>query len=591
MRILVLEDTISVSKFLKKRLEREGHEVVIVENGEQGFVAATSWMFDLFLTDMMMPHWDGTKFIQAMETVCPDLPIIVFSAMEPEEVKRQLKGYDNVIDILSKSGDIQKLWDVVSAISKRSYQTIRKLARIVCTVGPACNDAGTLGQMILSGMDVARLNFSHGAYDQHLANISAVREAEAAWSKTVAILQDLCGPKIRTGPMAGDGIELVPGQTVTIQAEPLEGTAGCFSTIVPSILSDLRVGHPILLDDGLMQLLVEEEGEEEVVCRVVVGGLLKSNKGMNLPETKINMPSVTEKDRRDLAWGLEHGVDFVALSFVREASEIIEIKEIIRKKGSKAGVVAKIEKPEAVENIDSIIEAADAIMIARGDMGVELAASRVPGIQRDIIRKCWDSNTPVITATQMLDSMTTNYRPTRAEVTDVSTAIREGTDAVMLSGETAAGVDPVNVVRTMSSIVSEEEKHNSLSPDDWQRMIKQDSLNPGITAGTTLADSTAIAIVDFDGAFYRHLSKWIRNRVLFLITDSAEVARQSCLMHGVIAIIVKERLPIDMMIPTFIEEVHRRGYVSREETVTIVEGAGELHGGVTQVGAIHIVKV
>ena len=191
----------------------------------------------------------------------------------------------------------------------------------------------------------------------------------------------------------------------------------------------------------------------------------------------------------------------------------------------------------------------------------------------------------------MLDSMTTNYRPTRAEVTDVSTAIREGTDAVMLSGETAAGVDPVNVVRTMSSIVSEEEKDNLLSPDDWQRMIRQETLNPGITAATTLADSKAIALIDFDGDFYRHLSKWIRNRVLFLITDSAEVARQSCLMHGVIAIIFKERLPIDMMIPAFVEEVHRRGFVSREDTVTIVEGAGDLNVGIKQVGAIHIVKV
>lgn len=591
MRILVLEDTVSVSKFLKGRLERDGHEVVMVENGEQGFVAATSRIFDLFLTDMMMPHWDGAKFIQAMDTVCPDLPIIVFSSMETEEVKRQLEGYENVVAILSKSGDTQKLWDAVGAISKRSYQTIRKLARIVCTVGPACNDAATLGQMILSGMNVARLNFSHGTYDQHLANIRSIREAESTWTRTVAILQDLCGPKIRTGPMAGDGVELVPGQSVTIQAEPVEGTAERFSTIVPSILADLRVGHSILLDDGLMQLLVEEEGAAEVVCRVVIGGLLKSSKGMNLPETKINMPSVTEKDRRDLAWGLKHGVDFVALSFVREADEVLEIKEIIRQKGSKASVVAKIEKPEAVENIDAIIEAADVIMIARGDMGVELAASRVPGIQRNIIQKCWNSNTPVITATQMLDSMTTNYRPTRAEVTDVSTAIREGTDAVMLSGETAAGVDPVNVVRTMSSIIAEEEKDNLLSPDDWQRMIRQETLNPGITAATTLADSKAIAIIDFDGDFYRHLSKWIRNRVLFLITDSAEVARQSCLMHGVIAIIFKERLPIDMMIPAFVEAVHRRGFVSHEETITIVEGAGDLNGGVKQVGAVHIVKV
>jgi pyruvate kinase len=369
---------------------------------------------------------------------------------------------------------LKALFKQLASIPRQTHTSVNKKAKIVCTIGPASNTSEILGKMILAGMDVARLNFSHGSYEAHEATLLAVREAEKTWEKPIAVLQDLCGPKIRTGPMRDGAIRLLAGEVLVIQAEPVEGTADRISTITPEIIADLKVGDPVLLDDGLLELRVLKEGKDEVHCEVMTGGTLKSSKGINLPQTSLSLPSITEKDWQDLDWGLNHSIDYVALSFVRSAEDIWRIKKYIKAAGKRnLKVVAKIEKPEAVQNIREIIEVADAIMIARGDMGVELPAARVPRIQERIIQLCWEMNTPVITATQMLDSMTTNARPTRAEVTDVSMAIKQGTDAVMLSQETATGIDPVNVVRTMASIICEEERMISPVPRisrNWRRM-------------------------------------------------------------------------------------------------------------------------
>lgn len=435
MRILVLEDSRPNQMLVKARLEKAGHQVELVANGHQGFVLATSSTYDIVISDIGMPHWDGFKFIEAMQVVCPQLPIVIISsACEDDDVCRRLLRYGNVIDFLPKPFDFERLFEILSRVRVQTHDSMNKMARIVCTVGPSCNTAEILGKMMLAGMDVARLNFSHGSYEQHELNLKAIRQAEENWGRPVAVLQDLCGPKIRTGQMQEGGVQLRAGKHLIIQADDCVGTSERISTILPEIIPDLKIGDPVLVDDGLLELRVIREGRNEVLCEVVSGGLLKSSKGMNLPASNLSLPSITEKDWRDLDWALNHSIDYVALSFVRTAEDILSIKEHIKKSGKRdLRVVAKIEKPEAVNHIREIIEVTDAVMIARGDMGVELPAARVPRIQQEIIRLCWEHNTPVITATQMLDSMTTNSRPTRAEVTDVSMAIKEGTDAVMLS--------------------------------------------------------------------------------------------------------------------------------------------------------------
>lgn len=593
MRILVLEDAKSTQLLVKKRLEKMEHEVDAVDNGHQGFKLATGNSYDVIISDIRMPHWDGFKFIEAMQVVSPHLPIIIVtSADQDEDVVERLDGYPNVMALLPKPFDFNILFDLLSNIQEQSHGGIQKKARIVCTIGPASSDPSTLGKMIIAGMDVVRLNFSHGDYDQHERSLRAVRNAEQNWNKPIAVLQDLCGPKIRTGRMEGGQIELVAGKTVAIQKEEIEGNPSAFSTIAPEILDDLRIGDPILLDDGLLELKVVRKDEFEVVCEVVIGGTLKSSKGMNLPATPLSLPSVTEKDWQDLEWALDHSVDYVALSFVRDAAEIQEIKEYIANSGKRdLRVVAKIEKPEAVNNIREIIEVSDAIMIARGDMGVELPAAKVPRIQQEIIKLCWQMNTPVITATQMLDSMTINSRPTRAEVTDVSTAIGEGTDAVMLSQETATGIDPVNVVRTMASIICEEERFSDLNADQYEALLQDTESNPALTTVASIRSTSATMLFDPDGKLYPVLSKWNRRIPSILVTRSLHVARHASLYKNIIPIIIREDLPRDEMVFKAIEMAVKMGGVRENDLISIVEGERLTKGGIDQQGIVQLVRV
>ncbi len=594
MRILIIEDSKLISLQMQRQLEKKGHNVDVADNGKQGFLLATSKHYDVFLTDLFMPQWNGYKFVEAMEVVNPNVPIIVISgSFSSDEIDIKLKPFPNVIALLDKPIDYDILFTHLGALKKQSSDSVRKMGRIVCTIGPASDTTDMIGKMIVAGMDVARLNFSHGTYEQHEKTLNNIREAEKMWGKPVAVLLDLCGPKIRTGKMQGEGATLEPGNTIRIIATPVEGTSECISTISPEVMPDLRVGDPVLLDDGLMELKVVSEGKDEVVCEVIVGGLLKSSKGINLPQTTLTLPSLTAKDEADLQWGLDHSIDYVALSFVRSPVEIIDVKTIIATSGKRdIRVIAKIEKPEAVEQIKDIIDATDAIMIARGDMGVELAAARVPRIQQEIIRLCWHKNKPVITATQMLDTMTYNFRPTRAEVTDVSVAVKEGTDAVMLSGETATGVDPVNVVRTMASIICEEEIYRGDRSDDRVVMDPLErKANPAIIAASSLSMVAATMLIDIKGTLYPEISKWNRKVPNIIVTNSLHVARHAALYKNIVPIIIRETLSRDEMVFKAIATAKEWGYLSLKDILCVVEGGRQTQGGIQQLGAFQLMSI
>ena len=328
-----------------------------------------------------------------------------------------------------------------------------KRTKIVATLGPASSDKEILRQMFLEGLNVCRMNFSHGAHEIHAGIIKTIRELNAETGLNVAILADLQGPKIRTNDMTDNGVVLVNGAKVIIVTEKIVGTADRFSINYSKLPADVHPGERILLDDGKLILeVVKTDGIAEIEAVVIHGGILSSKKGVNFPNTKISMPSLTEKDKEDLAFALEQNVDWIGLSFVRNARDIIELKHIISQNHGKAKVVAKIEKPEAIDDIDEIVLASDALMVARGDLGVEVPYERVPLIQKMLIKKCALHAKPIIVATQMMESMITNITPSRAEVNDVANAVLDGADAVMLSGETSIGNHPIEVIKTISMI-------------------------------------------------------------------------------------------------------------------------------------------
>lgn len=324
--------------------------------------------------------------------------------------------------------------------------------KIVCTIGPASEGPETIRALIRAGMNVARLNFSHGALDEHLQRINNLREAAAEQGANLALLLDIQGPKIRVGRLKSGPVELIPGQEYTLTVEPYEGDETKIHVDYPHLNRDLRPGSVIYIDDGLLELRVQAVKGPDVICHVVVGGELNSRKGLSLPGVDVDLPPITNEDAAHIRFGVKHGVDFVAASFVRRGEHVEAVRRIVQEAGGSQHIIAKIESSAGLRNIDEIVAAADGIMVARGDLGVEIAAEEVPLAQRMLIRKCNLAGKPVITATQMLDSMIRNPRPTRAEVTDVSNAIFEGTDCVMLSGETAMGRYPIKAVQVMDRI-------------------------------------------------------------------------------------------------------------------------------------------
>ncbi|MBN8826804.1 MULTISPECIES: pyruvate kinase [unclassified Spirosoma] len=333
-----------------------------------------------------------------------------------------------------------------------------KKTKIVATIGPASETKEQLLALAKAGVNVFRLNFSHGTHEDHLMRLNRIREINQEYNLNLCVLQDLQGPKIRIGNVENkDGVIIVPGQELVFTNDDIMGTAERVSTPYKDMYKDVHPGERILMDDGKLEVRVLRTEGTDVVTEVVYGGPMKSKKGVNLPNTKVSMPAVTDKDWADLKFGLEHEVEWIALSFVREASEILEIKEYIKSQGKKCRVIAKIEKPEAIQNIDSIVAATDGLMVARGDLGVELPAEEVPMIQKMLVEKCNKAAKPVIVATQMLESMIDAPRPTRAEINDIANSVLDGADAVMLSAETASGKYPILAVESMANTIRQVE--------------------------------------------------------------------------------------------------------------------------------------
>lgn len=415
-----------------------------------------------------------------------------------------------------------------------------KKTKIVATMGPAStNSKEVLKEMILNGTNVCRLNFSHGKHDDHLNTIKMVREINSELDVDVALLADLQGPKIRIGEVENNKIELINGSQLIITTVACVGTAEKVYLTYKEFPKDVAVGDLVMLDDGKLRLEVTAtNGEDEVTTKVINGGILSSKKGVNLPNTKISLPCLTVKDLRDLDFALEHNVDWIGLSFVRSAKDIDDLRKLITKKNKHSKIIAKIEKPEAVKDIEAIIRSTDAVMIARGDMGVELPMEQVPNIQKMIIKKSRSFGKPTIVATQMMESMITNFSPTRAEVNDVANAVLDGADAVMLSGETSVGKYPVEVIKAMSKIVCEIENndeiyHKEEVPERSEDRFISDSICFNACRLSQRVQATAIITMTFSGYTAYKISSQRPKSHIFVFTENRQILTQLNLVWGV----------------------------------------------------------
>jgi pyruvate kinase len=460
--------------------------------------------------------------------------------------------------------------------------------KIVATIGPASRSPRVLERLVEAGANVLRLNFSHGSPEEHLQVIHAAREIAARLHRPLALLQDLSGPKIRTGTVAGGEVELRKGSRVTITADTsIEGTSELISTTYADLPGDVKPGEQILLDDGNLELRVVGVSGDRVECEVVEGGRLRSHKGMNLPGVALSAPALTEKDRRDLAFGVQHGVDYVALSFVRRAADIEEAKAIIRSMDETTPVIAKIEKPQAVENLAAILHAADGVMVARGDLGVELGTEDVPIVQKQIIAAANASGKVVITATQMLESMIENPRPTRAEASDVANAILDGTDAVMLSGESAVGRFPVEAVETMARIADYTEEHGFAGIQPRRADLRRSDApvavagpgTPVTRALTRVATSVAeelgckmILAFTESGLTARLVSLHRPRMPVVAVTHEDRVYRRLVLWWGIVPIKSEFVENTDDLLAAGEERLKARGLIDKGDTILMLSG-------------------
>jgi pyruvate kinase len=417
--------------------------------------------------------------------------------------------------------------------------------KIVATMGPACSDAETLARLFGAGADVCRLNFSHGQLEQHATTLATIRQAAEQHDHPIAVLGDLGGPKIRLGQVAvidnTGGMPIEVGDELVIQRAAIVGQGHRVSTIYPHFVDDVQVGHRVLIEDGLIRLICTDKNYNEVRCQCTVGGVLKSSKGINLPNTRVNVPSITEKDWACADWAIDNGLDFLALSFVRKADDVQLLRQHLMNRGSRIQIISKIEKAEAVEDIDAIIEASDGLMVARGDLGVEMDVAQVPIIQKDLIRRCRVAAKPVIVATQMLQSMIEQASPTRAEVSDVANAIFDGADAIMLSGETSVGKFPVGTVHTMSHIAEVTEAYltTAVMPQEPMHKLKMMNLSAGIARGVwqMVCDLRPQLVVIWSqtGVTARIFSKTRFPIPIVAISTDPRALRQMALLYGVIA--------------------------------------------------------
>ena len=464
-------------------------------------------------------------------------------------------------------------------------------AKIVATIGPASSSRDMLEKLVAAGMNVARLNFSHGSYESHTEVIRSIRSVSRTMNRSVGILLDLQGPKIRVGKMAGgEPVRLRRNASFAITTKPLAGTAERVSTTYENLPGDVQAGDTILLDDGLIRLQVVSSDADTVHCRVIIGGYLKENKGINLPGVRVSAPSLTEKDRHDLNFGIKNGVDFFALSFVRSADDMDQIKAIIKKQGADIPVIAKIEKPEAVENLDAILDAAAGVMVARGDLGVELAPELVPTIQKQIIATANKRNRIVITATQMLETMSTNPIPTRAEASDVANAIFDGTDAVMLSGETASGRYPVQSVRMMAKITEQAEcspfmRYNRRFEKDPTDIVTHAVAQSAVNILHEV-DARCIIAFSVSGKTSKQISKQRPNRPVYAFSSRMEIYNRLSLLWGVYPMYIPDITDAKRLITSSENLLMEKKLVERGDLVVLVTGLG-LREGSTNMIKIH----
>ncbi len=468
-------------------------------------------------------------------------------------------------------------------------------------MGPNTNDREIMKQLALNGMDVARFNFSHGDYEEHRKRLEILESVREELGIHVASLLDTKGPEIRTGLLKdGKKVTLLAGDSYVLTTEEIVGDASKGFINYKGLPEDVKSGNRILIDDGLIELAVEEVCGPEIRCRIVNGGELGERKGVNVPNVRIKLPALTEKDKEDIRFGIDAGFDFVAASFVRNAAAIREIREMLEETGSSMQIIAKIENEEGIENIDAIIEASDGIMVARGDMGVEIPAQEVPYIQKMIIKKCNEACKVVITATQMLDSMIRNPRPTRAEVTDVANAVYDGTDAVMLSGETAMGQYPVDAVRMMSRIVEDSEKHLDYASYRKRKVSAENTRNISnavcYASVATAHDLAASAIVapSISGFTTRMLSKWRPNQMIVGLSPSMTVVRQMQLYWGVKPFHARRAESTDTLIYSSVELLKEKQIVKSGDIVIATAGVvtrANRHEPATDTNIMRVVEV
>lgn len=454
-----------------------------------------------------------------------------------------------------------------------------KKTKIICTMGPKSNDKETMKNLINNGMDIARFNFSHGDHEEQKGRMDMLKEVREELGKPIAILLDTKGPEIRTGILEdGAKVALKEGDTFTLTIDEIEGNANKVSITYKELVNDVTTGNRILIDDGLIELQVQKTTETEIVCKIINGGELGERKGVNVPNVPIRLPAITEKDKEDIRFGVEQDVDFIAASFVRNAECILEIRAFLNQCGAPfTPIIAKIENAEGIDNIDEIVRCADGVMVARGDLGVEVPAEQVPYIQKMLIQKCNDNYKPVITATQMLDSMMRNPRPTRAEVTDVANAVYDGTDAVMLSGETANGKYPIEAVSMMSHIVENTENHL-----DYELLLQKagEHRKKGISSAISYATVTAaenlnakcIVTPSISGATTRMVSKFKPKPDIIGVSPNERTLRRMQIYWGVYPVKSIECTSADDITTGAIDLIRAKQIVETGDIVVMTAG-------------------
>lgn len=468
--------------------------------------------------------------------------------------------------------------------------------KIVCTIGPASESEEMLEKLMNAGMNFARLNFSHGSHEEHKARIDTIRKVAKRLNKTIGLLLDTKGPEIRTHNMKDGLIVLEKGKEVIVSMNEVEGTPEKFSVTYENLINDVNIGSYILLDDGLVELQVKEINKDkgEVKCDILNTGELKNKKGVNLPGVKVNLPGITDKDADDIRFGIKENVDFIAASFVRRPSDVLDIRQILEEEKAEITIFPKIENQEGIDNIEEILEVSDGLMVARGDMGVEIPPESVPMVQKDLIRKCNKLGKPVITATQMLDSMQRNPRATRAEASDVANAIYDGTDAVMLSGETAAGQYPEEAVKTMRNIAVSAEAAQDYKKllSDRTKLVETSLVNAiGVSVAHTALNLNVKAIVAAteSGSTARTISKYRPHSDIIAVTPSEKTARQCAIVWGVNPVVKEGRKTTDALLNNAVATAVETGRVSNGDLIIITAGVPTGEKGTTNMMKIHLV--